>query len=170
MQFYFGGTAVVLLKWKNDSYSQKYVNTIKVKISLLSLKNKKKTLNWSISWKWSRLKCLELKLQPPMWGSVKRSRDLDASYCSHLQLSETKTAILCHHPGWGGGHCSVTSFSVCNWFIWKCHVGGVLVQHYEYCVITTLEQAVVAKCIMYRTLTLETWDHVLFRKLCTFVV
>lgn len=41
MQFYFGGTAVVLLKWKNDSYSQKYVNTIKVKISLLSLKNKK---------------------------------------------------------------------------------------------------------------------------------
>lgn len=44
MQFYFGGTAVVLLKWKNDSYSQKYVNTIKVKISLLSLKNKKKII------------------------------------------------------------------------------------------------------------------------------
>lgn len=47
----------------------------------------------------------------------------------------------------------------------KCHVGVVLVQHYEYCVITTLEQAVVAKCIMHRTLTQETWDHVLLRKL-----
>lgn len=59
---------------------------------------------WSLSKKKASLKRI---LQPPMRGSVKRSTDLEPSYCTHLQLSvgTTGAAILCRHPAWGGGDC-----------------------------------------------------------------
>lgn len=59
---------------------------------------------WSLSKKKASLKRV---LQPPMRGSVKRSTDLEQSYCTHLQLSvgTTGAAILCRHPAWGGGDC-----------------------------------------------------------------
>lgn len=51
-----------------------------------------------------------------MRGSMKRSSDLDPSYCSYLQLSvaKTLTAFLCHRPAWGGGHYRLTSFTMCK--------------------------------------------------------